>query len=97
MGKKHKVGNSFCLSNQVKTKMLIEEFVIWAFWGQNVGPGLVKNGKKGCFHSSHLSTSPVLNKDLNSHGLLNTLSKLKDELTDLYKTLQKFIFTETNC
>ena len=30
------------------TKMLFNELFIWALWGQNVGPGWVKNGKS-CF------------------------------------------------
>ena len=54
------------------TKMLLKELNIWAFWVQNVGPGWVKNGKKGCFHTSHLTINPVSpkNKVLNSHSLL---------------------------
>ena len=31
------------------TKMLFKEFLIQAFWDQNVGPGWVKNGKKSFF------------------------------------------------
>ena len=52
--------------------MLFKEFFIWALWAQNVGPGWVKNGKKGCFHTSHLTTNAVFpkNKVLNSHSLL---------------------------
>ena len=74
--------------------MLFKESLIWALWGQNVGPGWVKNGKKGCFHTNLLTTNPIFpkNKVLNSQSLPNTLSKLKDELTDLYKILQKLIF-----
>ena len=74
--------------------MLFKESLIWALWGQNVCPGWVKNGKRGCFHTNDLTTNPIFpeNKVLNSHSLLNTLSKLKDELTDLHKILQKFIF-----
>ena len=34
--------------------MLFKEFLIWAYWGQNVGPGWVKNDKKGCFHTGTL-------------------------------------------
>ena len=54
------------------TKMLFKELLIWAFWGQYVGPGSVKNGRKGVFHTSHLSTNPVLpkNKVLNSNSVL---------------------------
>ena len=26
--------------------MLFKESLIWAFWGQNLGPGWVKNGEK---------------------------------------------------
>ena len=68
--------------------MLFKNFLIWAFWGQNVGPGWVKNGKKGCFHTSHLTTNPVFpkNKVINSQSP-NTPGKLKDELTDLDKIL----------
>ena len=52
--------------------MLLKELFMWAFWGQNVGPGWVKNGKKGCFHTSHLTTNSGFpkNKVLNSHSLL---------------------------
>ena len=52
--------------------MLFKEFLIWSFWGQNVGPGCVKNGKKGFFHASHLRANPVLlrNELLNSHSVL---------------------------
>ena len=77
------------------TKILFKEYLILAFWGQNVGPGWVKNnGKKGCFHTSHFTINPVFptNKVLNSHSLLYTLSKLKDELTDLNNMLRKFFF-----
>ena len=52
--------------------MLFKEFLIWTLWGQNVAPRWVKNGKKGCFHTSHLTTNPVFpkNKVRNSHSLL---------------------------
>ena len=52
--------------------MLLKEFLIWAFWGPDVGPGWVKNGKKGYFHISYLTINPVFpkNKVLNSHSLL---------------------------
>ena len=52
--------------------MLFKEFLVWVFLTQNVGPGWVKNGKKGCFHISHLTTNTVFpkNKVLNSHSLL---------------------------
>ena len=50
----------------------------WAFWGQNVGPGWLKNSTKGYFHTSHLTPNPKI-KFLKSHSLL-TLSKLKDKL-----------------
>ena len=52
--------------------MLFKEILIWAFWSQNMRLGWVKNGKKGCFHTSHPTTNPVLpeNKVLNSHSLL---------------------------
>ena len=29
--------------------MLFKEFLIWALWGQNMGPDWVKNGKKVVF------------------------------------------------
>ena len=56
--------------------MLFKEFLISSFWGQNVGPGCVKNGKKGFFHTSHLCANPVLlrNELLSSHSVL----KLKE-------------------
>ena len=52
--------------------MLFKESLIWALWDQNVSPGWVKNGKKGCFHTSHLTTNSIFpkNKVLNSHSLL---------------------------
>ena len=52
--------------------MMFKEFLIWAFYGQNVGPGWLKIGKKGFFHTSHLSANPVLpkNKILNSRSVL---------------------------
>ena len=40
---------SICMTVPL-TKMLFNKFLIWIFWGQNVGPGWVKNGKKGSFH-----------------------------------------------
>ena len=41
-------------------------------WDQNVGPGWVKNGKKGYIHTSHLTPNPVFLKKevLKSHSLL---------------------------
>ena len=52
--------------------MLFKKFLIWAFYGQNVGAGCVKNGKKGFLHTSHLSANPVLPKNevLNNHSVL---------------------------
>ena len=44
------------------TKIVFKEFRIWAFGAQTVGPGWVKNGKKGCFHISHFTTNPVFPK-----------------------------------
>ena len=44
--------------------MLFKEFLIWAFWDQNVGPGWVKHGKKVVFHTSHVSANPVLPKNV---------------------------------
>ena len=54
------------------TKMLLKKLFIWVFWGQNVGPGWVKNSKKECFQTSHLTTNSVCPKSkvLNSHSLL---------------------------
>ena len=45
--------------------MLIKKSLIWAFKGQNMSPGCVKNGKKKkvFFHTSHLSANPVLPKN----------------------------------
>ena len=53
----------------VLTKMLLKELFIWTFGGQSVAPGWVKNGKKGCFHTNHLTMNPVFpkNKVLDSH------------------------------
>ena len=42
--------------------MLFEEFLTWAFWVQDVGPGLVKNDKKGCFHTTHHTINRVFPK-----------------------------------
>ena len=53
--------------------MLFKELLIWAFWGQNVGPGWVKNGKKKFFfHTNHFYVNPVLPKNelLNRHSFL---------------------------
>ena len=64
--------NNFTLVSRKVTKMLFKIFLIWVFRGQNVGPGWVKNGKKGFFHTSHLSANPVLPKNevLNNHSVL---------------------------
>ena len=45
---------------------------MWTFRSQNVCPGWVKKGKKGCFHTSQLTPNPVFRKDevLKNHGLL---------------------------
>ena len=50
--------------------MLFKEFPIRAFWGQNVGPGWVKNDKKG--YNIQVTPNLVLpkNKVPNSHSLL---------------------------
>ena len=73
--------------------MLFKELLIWVFWGQNVGPGWVKNGKKGCFNTSHLTSNPFSLKIRFLTAMSpNTLSKLKDEVTDLHEILQMFIF-----
>ena len=34
--------------------MLLKELFIWTFWGQNTGPGWVKNGKKVVFKPATL-------------------------------------------
>ena len=53
-------------------KMLFKEFLIWAFWGQNVAHVGSKMAKKDFFHTSHLSANPILPKNevLNSHIVL---------------------------
>ena len=60
-----------------------------------MGPAKVKNARKFSFHTNHLPPNPIFseNKIIKSHSLLNTKSELKDEFTDLHKTLQKFIFS----
>ena len=55
-----------------------------------MGQDWAKNSSKGYFHTSHFISNPK-NKFLKSHSFL-TLSKLKDKLTGLHKTRQKFIF-----
>ena len=71
--------------------MLFKEFLVWAFWVQNLVPGWVKNGKKSFFFIPVTFLPMPKNKVLNSQ-CPNTLSKLKYELTDLQKILQKFTF-----
>ena len=58
-----------------------------------MGPGWVRNGKKGYIHTSHHTPNTVFPKNeiLNSQSP-NTLSKPKEQLTGLRKILQKFIF-----
>ena len=53
-----------------------------------MGPGWVKNEKKGYFHTSHLTPNPVFPQKevLKSPESPNTL---KDKLTGPHKTLQK--------
>ena len=54
-------------------KMLFKEFLIWAFWGQNVAHVGSKMAKKVFFHTSHLSANPVSclkNEVLNNHSIL---------------------------
>ena len=84
MGKKLIIFNNFILVSLKVTKliiisflsflikMLFKKFLIWAFQGQNVGAGWVKNDKKGFLHTSHLSANPVLpkNEALNNHSVL---------------------------
>ena len=52
--------------------MLLKELFIWAFWSQNVGPDWVKNVKKVCLHTIHLTANPALPKIkvLNNYSLL---------------------------
>ena len=79
--------------------MLLKELFIWAFWGQNMGSDWIKNGRKGCFQTSQLTSNPVFikSKVLNSQSP-NILSKRKDELTDLHnmKYYKSLFFTESN-
>ena len=65
MAKKLIIFNNF-------TEMLFKKFLIWAFKGQNVGAGWVKNGIKGFLQTSHLFANPVLPKNevLNKHSVL---------------------------
>ena len=72
--------------------MLFKKFLTWAFWGQDVEPGWIEIGKKGCFHTNHLTINPVFSKNKVLKATVLYHSKLKDELTDLHKRLQKFIF-----
>ena len=60
----------------MKIKILLKEFDIWAFWGQNLAPALVKNGKKGYFNTSHLITNPVFLKNKVLHSSPNTKEKI---------------------
>ena len=57
------------------------EFHIWVFWGHILGLLSVKNDKKGYFHTSHLAPNTVFSKKKVLNNPLNTLSKLKGELT----------------
>ena len=68
-----------------KTKMLV-----------NIGS---KNDAKDYFHNKYFTFNQVLrkkNKVFKSPSLPNRLSKLKDGLTDLHKTIKSLIFTETS-
>ena len=77
--------------------MLFKEFHIWVFWCQNVGPCWVENEKKDFFIPAiFLPTQFCLKTKFLTVYFPSTLSKLKYELTDLHKILQKPIFTETN-
>ena len=69
--------------------MQLKELFIWASWGKNVTSDWIKNGRKGCFQTSQLTSNPVFTKSkvLNSQSP-NIPSKLKDELTDLHKILR---------
>ena len=46
--------------------MLFKEFLTWTFWGQDIGPGWIKNCRNGCFHTSHLTINPVFPKTKSS-------------------------------
>ena len=73
--------------------MLLKEFLIWAFWDQNVSPGCINNGKNNCFHTSHLTANQYSLKTKSLTAIVsNTLDKLKTYLTDLHKILQNFFF-----
>ena len=63
-----------------------------SFGSQIVGQGCFKNGKKDSFSTSDLTPNSVFpkNKVLKCHSP-NTQGKLKNKLTGLHKTLQKFI------
>ena len=55
-------------------KFCLKNSIFGPFWGQNVGPGWVKNDKNGYFHTSHLTPNSVFPKKevLKSHSLLTT-------------------------
>ena len=73
---------------------LIKGISYFGVFGPTLCPVWVKSGKKGDFYTSHLTPNPVFpeSKVLNQPYSPNTLSKLKDVLTDQHKTLQKFNF-----
>ena len=62
---------SFSHSKGLEIKILFKELHTWAFCGQNVDAGWVKNDKKNYFHTSHLTPIPVFpeNKVLKNHSL----------------------------
>ena len=74
----------------MKIKMLFKESLIWAFWSQKMWVQVGSKWQKRLF-SYHPPYCESLKQSFNSQSP-NTLGKLKDKLTDLYKTLQIFIF-----
>ena len=70
------------------TKMLLKELFTWAILGQNVGQVGSKMAKKIVFiPATLLPTQFSLETKFLTAMSPNTLSKLKDELTDLHKIL----------
>ena len=56
----------------------------------------VQVGSKMAKKVFFIPQSPFADPVLSENEVLNNHSVLKDELTDLHKILQKFIFPETN-
>ena len=55
------VASSVFLIRDWKLKFCVRNSIFGSFWGQNVGPGLVKNGKNVIF-ISHLTPNSVFPK-----------------------------------